>query len=50
MGDYLRELAGYFKKKPIYVSGIQQDKLCDSLPKSIRKFETVTAFMKQILS
>jgi DNA-binding transcriptional MerR regulator len=50
ISDYLRELSTYFKNKPIYVGGIQQDKICDGLPKSIKKFETVTAFKEEILA
>lgn len=50
MEDYLKDLAGHFRGKPIYVGGIQQDKLCDSLPKSIHKFHTVLDFREKILS
>jgi DNA-binding transcriptional MerR regulator len=50
MASYLTELASYFKDKPIYVGGIQQDKLYDSLPKSIQKFNTVLEFKERILT
>lgn len=50
MGDFLRELADHFKNKPIYVGGIQQNKLCDSLPESIHKFTSVLDFKAQILA
>ncbi len=50
MGDYLKELSTHFKGKEIYVGGIQLDKICDSLPKTIHKFPTVLEFRDKVLS
>ncbi len=50
MGDYLKELTSYFKGKDIYVGGIQLDKICNSLPKTIQKFPTVIEFKEKVLS
>lgn len=50
MGDYLKELSSYFKGKDIYVGGIQLDKICNSLPKTIQKFPTVIEFKEKVLS
>jgi len=50
MGDYLKELSTHFKGKAIYVGGIQLDKICDSLPKTIHKLPTVLEFRDKVLS
>ncbi len=50
MGDYLKELSTHFKGKAIYVGGIQLDKICDSLPKTIHKLPTVLEFCDKVLS
>ena len=50
MGDYLRELSEHFPNNPIYVCGIQQDKLCDSLPSQIHKVSTSLDFRDKVLN
>ena len=50
MLEYLHALAKTYKGKPIYVGGIQLDKLCDKVPRTVIKFPTVTDFRDKILS
>lgn len=50
MLDYLHELSSNFPDKPIYVGGIQQDKLCDEPTQLIKKFTTAIDFRDKVLS
>lgn len=49
MKDYLLKLTNSFKKIPVYVCGIQQDKLTEGLPSNIHKVETSLDFRDKIL-
>jgi DNA-binding transcriptional MerR regulator len=49
MIEYLSSLSGYYPNVPVYVGGIQSDKLCNSLPKSIHKVSTVIDFRDKVL-
>jgi DNA-binding transcriptional MerR regulator len=50
MLDYLHELSSNFPDKPIYVGGIQQEKLCDEPTQLIKKFTTAIDFRDKVLS
>lgn len=49
MLEYLHGLSRSFKGLPLYVGGIQLDKLGSALPGSVVKFPTVTEFRDKIL-
>ena len=50
MIGYLRELSGLFPEKPVYVGGIQLDKLCSILPPNIHKVPNALDFKNNVLS
>ena len=50
MGKYLLELNEHFAEKPVYVCGIQQDKLCSEIPSNIQKMPTALDFRDKVLN
>ncbi len=50
MIDYLRKLSEIFKKLPVYVAGIQQDKLLTGLPRQVKKVATSLDFRDKVLN
>ena len=50
MIGYLRELSGLFPGKPVYVGGIQLDKLCSKLPPNIYKVPNALDFRDEVLN
>ena len=50
MIEYLRELSNLFPGKPVYVGGIQLDKLCSSLPPNIYKVANALDFRNEVIS
>jgi len=49
MTDYLLKLDEYFSSIPVYVCGIQQDKLCTEIPSNVHKIPTSLDFRDKIL-
>lgn len=49
MIGYLRKLSDMFKKNPVYVAGIQQDKLLNGLPAQVKKVATSLDFRDKVL-
>jgi len=50
MVDYLLKLNEHFSSKPVYVCGIQQDKLCSEIPSNIHKVSTALNFRDLLLN
>jgi DNA-binding transcriptional MerR regulator len=50
MHNYLIELNEHFNAKPVYVCGIQQDKLCSEIPSNIHKVPTALDFRDKVLN
>ena len=49
MVDYLNQLSKLFPKKPVYVCGIQQDKLSSDIPRHVHKVATSLDFRDKVL-
>ncbi|MDT8394316.1 MAG: MerR family transcriptional regulator [Bacteroidales bacterium] len=50
MLNYLKELNNIFPGLPIYVGGIQQEKLCSELPPNVQKVATALNFRDKVLN
>lgn len=49
MEEYLKELGRHFDSRPIYVCGLQLNKLCDKVPSNIHKVATAIEFREKVL-
>jgi methanogenic corrinoid protein MtbC1 len=50
MLTYLQNISSCFPGKPVYVGGIQVDKICSDLPGRIHKFHTALDFRDKVLN